>query len=147
MHVAQILAHKGNDVASVRPDDTVGSAVAMLGELRIGALMVSSLPGRIDGIVSERDVVRRLASDGPALLEQPVSEIMTPEVFTCAVGDTVQQLMERMTEHRIRHLPVCGDDGLLVGIISIGDVVKWRVNELEDEARHLQGYISGTGYA
>ncbi|NOX31667.1 MAG: CBS domain-containing protein [Actinobacteria bacterium] len=147
MHVAQILAHKGNDVASVLPDDTVGTAVAMLGELRIGALMVSSLPGRIDGIVSERDVVRRLASDGPALLEQPVSEIMTPEVFTCAVGDTVQQLMERMTEHRIRHLPVCGDDGLLVGIISIGDVVKWRVNELEDEARHLQGYISGTGYA
>jgi len=147
MHVAQILAHKGNTVASVLPDDTVGAAVAMLGELRIGALMVSASPGRIDGIVSERDVVRRLASDGPALLEQPVSEIMTPEVFTCAVSDTVQQLMERMTEHRIRHLPVCDDDGLLVGIISIGDVVKWRVNELEDEARHLQGYISGTGYA
>lgn len=146
MHVTEILARKGTDVVTVGPNDTIGHAADVLAERRFGALVVSTGDGRIDGILSERDLVRGLAQFPDSLRQQPVSALMTTPVKTCAGGDTTEQLMEQMTEHRIRHLPV-ESDGRLSGMISIGDVVKARVGELEDEARHLEGYISGAGYA
>lgn len=146
MHIAEILAKKGTDVVTVRPDDTIGHAADVLAERRFGALVVSAGDGRIDGILSERDLVRGLSQFGDEVRSQTVSTLMTSPVKTCGSGDTIEQLMSQMTEHRIRHLPVASD-GRLVGMISIGDVVKWRLTELEDEARHLEGYISGTGYA
>lgn len=146
MHVTEILARKGTDVVTVAPDDTIGHAADVLAERRFGALVVSTGDGRIEGILSERDLVRGLSQFPDSLRQQPVSALMTAPVKTCGGGDTTEQLMERMTEHRIRHLPV-EQDGRLAGMISIGDVVKARVGELEDEARHLEGYISGAGYA
>lgn len=146
MHVAEILAKKGTGVVTVRPDDTVGHCAATLAERRFGALVVSADGGAIDGIISERDIVRGLSAEGGAVEDMPVSTLMTIPVKTCGPGDNIDALMEQMTEHRIRHLPVV-DDGAMIGMISIGDVVKWRVSELEAEARHLEGYISGTGYA
>jgi CBS domain-containing protein len=120
--------------------------VDLLAERRFGALVVSSGDGSIDGIISERDIVRGLSTVTNGLRDQLVSSLMTTPVRTCVATDGLGELMEQMTEHRIRHLPV-EEDGLLVGMISIGDVVKWRVTELEEEARHLEGYISGAGYA
>ncbi len=146
MHIAEILAKKGTGVVTVRPDDTIGHAADVLVERKFGALVVSIGDASIDGIISERDLVRGLSQFGNEVRDQPVSALMTSPVKTCDGSDTIEQLMERMTEHRIRHLPV-ESDGRLVGMISIGDVVKWRLTELEDEARHLEGYISGTGYA
>lgn len=146
VNVAEILAKKGADVVTVTPDDTIKHAAAVLAERRFGALVVSSGAGRIDGIISERDIVRGLAQFEGGVGSERVSELMTATVKTCVASDSIGELMEQMTEHRIRHLPVVEDDRL-VGMISIGDVVKWRVNELETEARHLEGYISGAGYA
>ena len=108
----------------------------------MGALVVSPDGAALAGIVSERDIVRRLAADGPPLLDQPVSTIMQAEVRTCSCSDTVDQLMELMTQHRIRHLPVVEEDAL-AGIISIGDVVKTRVDELVTEKDQLVDYIRG----
>ncbi len=146
MHVAEILSKKGSEVVTVRPDDTVGAVVDLLAERRFGALVVSSGEAVIDGIISERDIVRGLSTVTNGLRDQPVSALMTTPVKTCVGTDGIGELMEQMTEHRIRHLPVV-EDNRLVGMISIGDVVKWRVTELEEEARHLEGYISGAGYA
>ena len=146
MNVAEILAKKGTDVVTVRSIDSISDASAVLADRRFGALVVSSGDGRIEGIISERDIVRGLARFANDVGEQPVSELMSIPVKTCSADDSIGDLMERMTEHRIRHLPVEAD-GRLVGMISIGDVVKWRVSELEEEARHLEGYISGAGYA
>jgi len=146
MHVAQILSQKGTAVATVAPSDTIEVAVAVLAEHGFGALVVSSDGSSIDGIVSERDVVRGLATDGPELLGAPISQVMTAAVLTCGTDDTVEQLMAQMTKHRIRHLPV-EVDGAIAGMVSIGDVVKARVSELEDEARHIQGYIQSSGYS
>lgn len=146
MNVVEILAKKGSDVVTVRPDDTIGSVVDALADRRFGALVVSADGVAIDGIISERDIVRGLSTVTLGLRDMEVSTLMTAPVRTCAGADSIGDLMERMTEHRIRHLPV-EEDGALVGMISIGDVVKWRVNELEEEARHLEGYISGAGYA
>jgi len=146
VNVSEILAKKGADVVTVRPDDPIGEVVDVLAMRRFGALVVSSNGTAIDGIISERDIVRGLSTVTGGLRELLVSSLMTSPVKTCTTGDSIGDLMERMTEHRIRHLPV-EEDGELVGMISIGDVVKWRVTELEDEARHLEGYISGAGYA
>lgn len=146
MNVAEILAKKGSDVVTVRPDDPIGTVVDALAERRFGALVVSSDGESIDGIISERDIVRGLSTVTSGLRDLLVSSLMTAPVKTCVGTDSIGDLMEVMTEHRIRHLPVEAD-GALVGMISIGDVVKWRVNELEEEARHLEGYISGAGYA
>ena len=146
MHIAEILAKKGADVVTVRPDDTIGRAADVLAERKFGALVVSAGDGRIDGIISERELVRGLSQYDNEVRDQTFSTLMTSPVRTCGSGDTIEQLMSQMTEHRIRHLPVASD-GRLVGMISIGDVVKWRLSELEEEARHLEGYISGTGYA
>lgn len=146
MNVAEILAKKGSDVVTVRPDDPISVAVDVLAMRRFGALVVSSDGSSIDGIISERDIVRGLSTVTTGLRDLLVSSLMTAPVKTCVGADSIGELMEVMTEHRIRHLPV-EEDGALVGMISIGDVVKWRVNELEEEARHLEGYISGAGYA
>ena len=141
MRVSGILAAKGATVATVAPDATVGEAADQLRLRGVGALVVSADGRRVDGIVSERDLVRRLAERGALVLDEPVQQIMTTSVRTCAPDDHVDELMRTMTEHRMRHLPVVVD-GVLSGIVSIGDVVKWRVTELEDEARHLHDYIT-----
>ena len=140
MQTDQILDRKGRDVATIAPDAEVRAAVEQLGSANVGALVVSADGTSVQGIVSERDVVRRLAAAGPTLLDEPVSSIMQADVFTCTGADPVDDLMHRMTEHRIRHLPVV-DDGRLVGIISIGDVVKTHVDALEKEREQLVDYI------
>ena len=141
MQVAEILKGKGDQVATIRPEDSVSEAVILLADKGVGALVVSRDGQSIDGIVSERDVVRSLAKGGAsAALTNPVSSIMTAEVLTCAPSDRVGHLMGLMTEHRIRHIPVAVD-GRLGGIISIGDVVKCRLAELKDEAKLMEEYI------
>jgi CBS domain-containing protein len=141
MRVSGILAAKGATVATIAPQATVSQAVDELRRHGIGALVVSTDGRSIDGIISERDIVFRLADLGNDVLQQPVSELMSQEVRTCGPQDSVEGLMGVMTELRTRHLPVTVD-GQLSGIISIGDVVKWRVTELEDETRHLHDYIT-----
>src|SRR5262245_39827374 len=126
MQVQGILADKGTEVATVTPDATVRDAVASLRERGVGALVVSTDGHTIDGILSERDVVRRLA-DGPDVLDLEIRAVMTSDVRTCGPTDTVEQLMALMTEHRIRHVPIVDDEGRLGGIVSIGDVVKQRL--------------------
>ena len=140
MRISQVLAGKARaDIVFVGPDESVRDLVARLAEHNVGALVVSSDGSTLEGIVSERDVVRRLRED-EALLDKPVSAIMTAEVRTCAETDRVNDLMLVMTEHRIRHLPVLRD-GAMVGIISIGDVVKSRMSELEFERDQLDSYV------
>jgi len=141
MRVSGILASKGSTVATIAPTATVAEAADQLRTRGVGALVVSDDGRRIEGIVSERDVVRRLAERGELVLSEQVATVMTAEVRTCAPEDAAEDLMRLMTEHRIRHLPVSVDD-TLVGIVSIGDVVKWRVTELEDETRQLHDYIT-----
>lgn len=138
----QILERKGRHVATVTPHTTVREAAESLAAANVGALVVSSDGSELAGILSERDIVRRLATDGPALLDRPVTDLMQREVHTCTGDDHVDQLMALMSEHRIRHLPVVAD-GVLAGIISIGDVVKTRVDELETERSQLVDYIRG----
>ncbi len=143
MKVSTLLSMKGRKVVTVQPTETVGAAAKILGENRFGVVVVSTDGETIAGIVSERDIVRELGAVGADLLSKPVSEIMTRTVRTCNEGDTVERLMEIMTEHKFRHLPVT-DDGKLVGLISIGDIVKVRVRQLEHEADQLERYISNT---
>ena len=140
MQTDQILDRKGRDVSTIAPESPVRAAVEQLGNANVGALVVSADGVAVIGIVSERDVVRHLAEAGPAVLDAPVSSIMQAEVLTCTGTDPVDDLMHRMTEHRIRHLPVVAD-GQLVGIISIGDVVKTHVDALETEREQLVDYI------
>ncbi|GLW13185.1 histidine kinase [Microtetraspora sp. NBRC 13810] len=140
MLIATILRGKGTDVATVRPDATVSELLATLAERNIGAVVVCGEGGRIAGIVSERDVVRRLNDRGAGVLDAPVSTIMTTEVRTCEPADNVDDLRQTMTNHRIRHVPVVSD-GRLAGIVSIGDVVKSAIEELETEKAHLVEYI------
>jgi len=141
MIVDAILRAKGARVETARPEWTVLRAVQKLTEHGVGALVVSSDDRRIAGIISERDVMRQLTNVGPSILDSRVDEIMVSDVITCTRADTVTQLMTVMTERRIRHLPVV-DDGQLVGIISIGDVVKRRIEETEYEAQALRQYIA-----
>ena len=143
MKVSQLLATKGRDVVTVAPNDTVETVAKILSEKGFGALVVSTDGESISGIVSERDVVRRLGVDGAGLLSKQVSSIMTSTVRVCGEDDSVERLMEMMTEHRIRHLPVTAD-GKLTGIVSISDVVRVRVRQLELEADQLERYISNT---
>ncbi len=142
MLVSDILSKKGTTVLTITCDETVGNAAAILAEKKYGVLVISSNGSAIEGIISERDIVRGLADRGGDLLGDPVSTVMTSEVYTCESGDTVESLMSRMTDKRIRHLPV-STNGALSGLISIGDVVKARVSDLEEEARHLGNYIQG----
>ncbi len=142
MAVSHILGVKGRNVFTVRPTDTVESVVKILGEKRIGAVVVTDLAGHIMGILSERDVVKHIASDGPDVLHKIASTIMTKNVLTCQDGDSEQELMALMTSKRIRHLPVVRD-GKLNGMISIGDVVKFRIETIEREAEDMKAYIAG----
>jgi CBS domain-containing protein len=139
MRVADILRRKGTRTATVQQGDSVARAVEILREKGFGALVVSSDGRKIEGIVSERDIVRALGLR-PDLLDLPVSDIMTAKVFTCTPEHKVDELMTMMTEHRFRHVPV-EVDGELHGLVSIGDVVKHRVNELENETHAMQEYI------
>ena len=140
MHVEAILKHKGNQVATIAADATVKAAAILLHGRRIGALVITETQGRVAGIVSERDIVAAIAQRGERALDLRVSDIMTREVVTCAPGDTVRHIMAVMTSHRIRHVPVVADDRL-AGIVSIGDVVKSRIEETELEARSLRDYV------
>ncbi len=141
MQVSVVLQAKGSAVITVTPETATSGAVAVLAEHRIGAVVVSADGERIDGVLSERDVVRALAADGPAALDQPVSHWMTNEVVSCRPETTVEELMTTMTERRIRHVPVVVN-GRLVGVISIGDVVKDRISVLEHETQAMHDYIS-----
>jgi CBS domain-containing protein len=140
MLIATVLRAKGDFVATIVPSATVQELLDTLAEHRIGAVVVSSGAG-IAGIVSERDVVRRLRDEGAELLQQPVARIMTTEVVTCRRETPVEELMGTMTERRIRHVPVVDEHGVVVGIVSIGDLVKSRISELESERDDLVGYI------
>ena len=141
MNVRSILERKGADVATISGDASLADAAAHLRDLGVGALVVSPDGATIAGIVSERDVVRAAASHGASALGRPVHSVMSIGVTVCRPEDSVPRLMELMTEHRIRHLPVVGDDGRLCGIVSIGDVVKARLGELELENRALADYL------
>lgn len=141
MRIADVLKHKGNQVATVAPTTTVGELLALLAEHNIGAVPVVDGEAVV-GIVSERDIVRRLHSAGTGLLETATSEIMSTHVTTCAPEDGVADLARIMTERRFRHMPVLVD-GKLAGIVSIGDLVKIRIDLLESEREQLQSYIAG----
>ena len=140
MIVKSILAGKGGDVAIIEPAADLNAAVKMLAERHIGAVVVLGADDRVIGILSERDIVRALAERGSNALTEPVSQVMTREVKTCSEDDTVGGLMEQMTTGRFRHMPVVNQDKL-IGIVSIGDVVKSRVEEIDQEAKSLRDYI------
>jgi CBS domain-containing protein len=142
MLIAQILAGKSPDVVTTRPDATIAEVAKLLKAKRIGAVVVTDADGGLCGIISERDLARGLADHGADLLTLRVGDLMTREVSTCSPNDGIDQLMQQMTEGRFRHLPVVAD-GKMIGIISIGDVVKHRLQELEQEAHMLHDYISG----
>jgi CBS domain-containing protein len=140
MNVTTILSTKGRDVATIAPTATVSDAVRLLTERKIGALIITGAGGRITGIVSERDIVRALANHGAGALQLPLNDVMTRKVVTCGPNDSIANLMELMTAGKFRHLPVMDADKL-AGIISIGDVVKSRLAELEFEQTALRDYI------
>lgn len=141
MNVETILQSKGNAVATVAAEAPLSAAVAILNERRIGAVVVVDSKGRVTGILSERDIVRRLGRDPATLLAAPVRNAMTSRVITVGRSETIDELMETMSTNRIRHLPVVEDDQL-VGIVSIGDVVKRKIEQAELEASALKEYIA-----
>jgi CBS domain-containing protein len=140
MNVQEILSVKGRDVVTVEPNANLAMAAKLLAERRIGALVVTGAAGRIVGILSERDIVQVLAARGMAALEAQVSEVMTRKVTICSPSDTISSIMEQMTTGKFRHVPVI-EQGLIAGIISIGDVVKHRLKEMEHEQAALRDYI------
>jgi len=141
MTVRSILDAKGRDVITVRPHESLADAITLLDRHHIGAVVVTDPGGGVAGILSERDVARALAESGPAALERTVSETMTSRVSVCSEAETVEQIMETMTRSRFRHLPV-ERDGRLVGIISIGDVVKRRIEDAVRETEEMKTYIA-----
>jgi CBS domain-containing protein len=143
MTVRAILDGKGHDVLTIRPESSLREAVQMLAEHRIGAVVVTDGAGQVVGILSERDVVRVIGKDGPGRLDDPITTVMTAKVITANGTETVPEVMELMTGGRFRHIPVV-DHGRLVGIISIGDVVKHRVAEMERESQTMREYIMST---
>ncbi len=140
MTVKAILSKKGTDVLTIEPNMKLADATRLLAEHAIGALVVTGADRRIVGIVSERDIVQELAAHGPASLDLPLTDVMTRRVTTCSMNDTVISVMERMTQGKFRHMPVV-EQGRLAGIISIGDVVKHRLQEMEREQAALRDYI------
>ena len=140
MNVKTILSTKGTGVVTIEPNVTLEAAVAMLTKHRIGAVVVLGADQRVIGILSERDIVRSLAEFGAAALSMPLSQVMTRKVVTCSESETVGAIMERMTTGKFRHVPVIEQDRL-VGIVSIGDVVKHRLSEIEGESAALRDYI------
>lgn len=143
--VSAILDNKGHDVATIPPTATLGDAVSMLTERRVGALVITADGGEVAGVISERDVVRLLAADGAAALDHPLESVMTQPVSTCTPATRATELATMMTEQRVRHLPVL-DDGRLVGIVSIGDVVKSRIDDLATQTESLERYVTGSAY-
>ena len=140
MIVKAILSSKGTQVTTIEPTANVAAAVKLLTARRIGAVVVTGAEQRVIGIVSERDLVRALGSHGPAALDLPLTEVMTRRVETCVPSDTISSIMERMTAGKFRHVPVV-EQGRLTGIVSIGDVVKHRLEEMESEQAALRDYI------
>lgn len=141
MHVSEILKEKGRAVETVTATVNLAEVVKALAVKRIGAAVVVDKDGRLQGIISERDIIRAISQSGPDALAFRVSEVMTRDVVTCFEADTIDELMAVMTNGRFRHLPVV-EDGTLVGIVSIGDVVKYRVAEVELEASAMREYIA-----
>jgi CBS domain-containing protein len=140
MTVATIIASKGRDVASASPHRTLAEVAQLLASRRIGALLIMGADGDLKGIVSERDIVRAIAKSGAAALEEPVSQHMTTKVVTCEETDLISDVMTEMTQGRFRHMPVVSG-ARVVGVISIGDVVKQRIAEAESESRLMREYI------
>lgn len=141
MSVKSILADKGGEILTVGPDASVDEAVTLLAKYRIGALVVTNGAGVIRGIISERDVIRHIAEDGVGVLKQKVATVMTANVKVCYESHRINEVMEMMTKGRFRHLPV-ERDGRLIGVISIGDVVKRKIEETEREAHEIRHYIA-----
>ena len=141
MFMRDILSTKGNVVTTTTPDTTIGDLTNLLVEHRIGAVIVTDPGGKVCGVISERDVIVALAKHGLDCLGHAVETAMTHDVLTCTMDTTIAELMSQMTERRIRHLPVI-DDGQLAGVVSIGDVVKHRIAEAEQEANQLREYIT-----
>jgi CBS domain-containing protein len=140
MTVKAILSVKGTVVLTIEPTTNLAAAAKLLAERKIGALVVTGPDQRVVGIVSERDIVQELAAHGPAALDLALTEVMTRKVTTCSASDTISSVMERMTAGKFRHLPVL-EQGRLAGIVSIGDVVKHRLQEMEREQSALRDYI------
>ena len=140
MNVKNILARKGDEVFTIEPAATLATAMEILARRRIGALVITGADHRMVGIISERDIVRVLVERGTEMLQSPVSEIMTRKVVTCGQNETIAEIMGRMTAGKFRHVPVV-EQGRLIGIVSIGDVVKARLEELEREQDALRDYI------
>ncbi|AUH64346.1 CBS domain-containing protein [Paracoccus zhejiangensis] len=152
MLVNQLLSMKGDSgkpgvegatIVTVKPTDTVADAVRVLSDLRIGAVVVSSDGKRPDGILSERDIVRQLGKNGAAVLDTPISDLMTKQVQTCTRSEDALVILDRMTKGRFRHLPVVDDEGNMLGVVSIGDAVSGRLKELAAEKEALTGMIMG----
>jgi CBS domain-containing protein len=140
MNVKAILAAKGGDIISIEPTADLTAAARLLGTHRIGAVLIRGAGGRLAGILSERDIVRAIAEQGAAALTLPVANVMTRNVTTCGEDDTIASIMEQMTAGKFRHMPVLAK-GKLIGLVSIGDVVKYRVGEIEQESEALRDYI------
>jgi CBS domain-containing protein len=140
MTVGIILAEKGHEVVTIEPNASIAQAADLLASKRIGAALILGADRRIAGIISERDIVRALAARGAAALDEPVSQSMTRKVETCNESETVANIMERMTAGKFRHMPVV-DQGRLVGVVSIGDIVKHRVHEMERDSVAMRDYI------
>ena len=141
MQVENILQSKGSKVFTVKTTAPISDAVNLLSTQRIGAVIVVADNGSIAGIVSERDIVKQLGSDPAGLLKRPVGDIMTTKLITCSPATAISELMEQMTQFRIRHIPIV-ENGELAGIVSIGDVVKYKIEETEQEAQALREYIA-----
>lgn len=142
MHVAAVLKRKGSDVVTIGPDRTILEAANLLTRHRIGAVVVVSASGEPVGILSERDIIRGISKHGEGILRQPVETLMTRNLLTCRPDNTIDEVMALMSERRVRHLPVL-DSGRLVGLVSIGDVVKQRLDEAALEVETLRGYVTG----
>jgi CBS domain-containing protein len=142
--VSAILARKGSDVITITRDIPVAEVVRVLTEHNVGALVVTDPTGEIVGIVSERDIVHQLARVGVATLDLTVDQVMTADVLRCTPHDSADDVMQTMTQRRMRHLPVVDDAGRMIGIVSIGDVVKSRIDDLQTQAQSMEDYISGS---
>ena len=140
MNVKAILTAKGGDIVCIEPSADLAAAVKLLSTHRIGAVVIRGAGGRLGGILSERDIVSAISEHGAAALALPVSQVMTRNVATCGEDDSIASIMERMTEGKFRHMPVVAK-GELIGLVSIGDVVKQRVGEIEQESEAMRDYI------
>jgi CBS domain-containing protein len=141
MNISQILKAKGRAVATARPGATLSEIISRLAQKKIGAIVIVGGAGEVVGIVSERDVIRQLGERGEAALKEPVSQAMTTSVISCQETSTLEEMMELMTQGRFRHVPVI-EDGALVGIVSIGDIVKHHVAEVEMEVTAMRDYFA-----